>query len=610
MSDDLRLGIEIGAKTSGLSRGLRTGRRDVRGFADGAKRDLGELRRSFSGVAGKLATLGVGVGMTKLIADSAKLDKQLKQIQQTAGASNAQQVALRQNLWRWSRRTGESVRDLKEGFNGLVQSGQSWDEAVATMEGVNAAMAVTSAQASVLGGALTVAGEAFDFDLAKPGKALELLDKMTVAGRLGNAELEDLSAIFGRIGVNARSAGMGFEKTLAFTEALSLVERSPERLATLADSTLRVFTNMRYMAAAQKATKVNFFDADGSRRDAVAVLRDIKAQYDTLTTDAERAGFIQKAFGKADLDTIKGLRTLLGGDTLSNVELMVEQIGGASGTLERDLEAAINNAHDSVRRLKAALSDAADGFAKPFKSAVNTAAKAALDNFTGAEMALLGVGGVAAAWAGGRLLKTGGKNMLGRVMGRYGRTGVGLAEGKALEATAGVTPVYVVNMPGGAGMTDGAYRTNRQVVDGWLSGGKKFGPAAAAYGIAAPVAAAALVAGGLYGAHKINQSNIKKRLAEQRYADRNENDLRDTVTGEYYRRAAPSEAELYNALHPDNAARRQEEQIARVLAERGAVNVEVNIDAEGRVHASADNMDTHVSTNVPHGQLVVYQGDN
>ncbi len=42
-------------------------------------------------------------------------------------------------------------------------------------------------------------------------------------------------------------------KTLGFIEGLSQIQKEPERLATLADSTLRVFTDMRYMMAAQRA---------------------------------------------------------------------------------------------------------------------------------------------------------------------------------------------------------------------------------------------------------------------------------------------------------------------------------------------------------------------
>src|SRR5690606_20678168 len=153
-------------------------------------------------------------------------------------------------------------------------------------------------------------------------------------------------------------------------EGLSMIERQPERLSTLADSTLRLFTNLRYMREAQKATGVQFFADDGSRRDGAEVIGDIKKQYDKLNTEKERALFIQKAFGKADMDTIKGMRIILAGDMLTDINKFTTGIRDGAGTLEKDLAKAIDNSVDQVGRLKGALREAADGWAQPINGAV------------------------------------------------------------------------------------------------------------------------------------------------------------------------------------------------------------------------------------------------
>lgn len=62
---------------------------------------------------------------------------------------------------------------------------------------------------------------------------------------------------------------------------------------------------------------------------------------DKLKTDKSRAIFSAKAFGEADLDTIKGLKTLLGGDSLAKVGEFSAAIRNAGGTIERDLPEAI-----------------------------------------------------------------------------------------------------------------------------------------------------------------------------------------------------------------------------------------------------------------------------
>ena len=452
---DLSLVMRIYADTARFVSGLAQGESGLRRFGGAARRELDAVRNAASSIKGHLAAIGLSAGAVATLTQSARMDKGLTQIGQTAGVSKGEVEQLRAELFRMAGETGEAVDDLQVGFNNAVQSGLKFREALPVIDATNKAIAVTGASADRLTSALTVAANpsAFNFDLSKPGMALEILDKMTVAGRLGNAELHNLSDIFARVGVNAQSAGFSFDKTLAFIEGLSQVERQPERLATLVDSTLRLFTNQNYRDAAQKATGVKFTDAKGQHRDPIEVLKEIKSKYDKLKTDLQRDKAIHMAFGKADLDTIKGIKTLLGGD-------MLDKIGGeftsairtAGGTLEHDLPAAIDNGINQTGRLKAELRKAADEFARPINDALQNAIKWGLDKkdkggleLSGEQMIAGGVLGAAGIFGAARY---GGK-ALGALAKRFGSTAAGVAEGKALEAAAGVTPVFVVNWPGG-----------------------------------------------------------------------------------------------------------------------------------------------------------------
>lgn len=448
---DLSLALRLYADTARFVSGLTQAEGRVRKFTRGAKGELDALKNAMGSLRGQVAQLGLSFGAVAAGVQSARMDKSLTQIGQTAAGTKAEVEGLRNELFRMGGETGQSVDDLQVGFNNAVQAGLRFREALPVIDATNKAMAVTGASADKLTGSLTVAGAAFDFDLAKPGLALSLLDKMTVAGRQGNAELHNLSDIFARVGVNASSAGMGFEQTLAFIETLSLVERQPERLATLADSTLRLFTNLKYMKEAAQATGVKFFDGKGERRDAVAILNDIKAKYDKLKDDKSRAIFLQKAFGGADLDTIKGLKTLLGGNSLARVGEFTSAIKGAGGTIERDLPEAISNAIDQTGRLKSVLREAADGFARPINDSLQNVIKWGLDKkengglgLDGKDIAMGGVGMALGTFAAARY---GGKG-ISALVSKFGSTASGLAQGKALEAAAGVTPVFVVNWPG------------------------------------------------------------------------------------------------------------------------------------------------------------------
>lgn len=449
-----RIAIEILANAAGLRTELNKSSGSVSRFAQGARKEFNALKDSVTSLTGKLTGLGLSYLAMQQMKASAQLDKSLAQIGQTADVTGDQVRGLRSELFTMSKETGQGVDELKEGFNALIQSGLGMAEAKETLKGINIAMAVTGANAQVLSGGLTVAATAFQFDLSKPGKALELLDKMAIAGRLGNAELESLSQIFSRVGVNASSAGMGFDKTLGFIEALSMVERAPERLATLADSTLRMFTNLSYMTEAQKGTGVKFFDKDGARRDAVEVLKDIKKKYDTFKTDKERAIFIQTAFGKADLDTIKGIKTLLQGDSLNKVTEFSTKIGNSGGTLKKDLNEATSNLVDQAGRLKNTLRQAADNFAQPINNVLADLIKWSLAKkeeggleLSGKKIiaggAVLGMGTLLAARYGNMAIGS----LASKLLKKGGSTAAGIAERKAIEAATGVTPVFVTNWP-------------------------------------------------------------------------------------------------------------------------------------------------------------------
>ncbi|MEJ1341185.1 MAG: phage tail tape measure protein [Candidatus Sedimenticola sp. (ex Thyasira tokunagai)] len=388
------------------------------------------------------------------VANSAKLDKQLVRISQTAGVGQANTEELRKSLFNMARETGQSLSSLTSGFDNLIQAGLDWEESLATIRAINPAMAVTGSQAGTLASGMTVAAQAFQFDLSKPKIAVDILDKMTVAGRLGNAELEDLSGVFARIGINAKAANLSFSETLGLVERLSLVEKNPERLSTLVDSTLRLFTNQQYLKQAAKATGVSFYDADGERRAALDVLEDISKKYKKLKKGINKDKAIQAAFGKADLDTIKGLRALLSGNTLSDVRKMADQISGTSGVIKRDLDGALGNAVDQVSRLKSVLHKAADGFSRPINSSISRVIKYALDKKKDGGLEASGTdlmigGGLAVG--GGLLARRFGGNLLKGLAGKFGNVAGGVATGKALEQAAGVMPVYVVNMPASLG---------------------------------------------------------------------------------------------------------------------------------------------------------------
>lgn len=440
--------VLINGNVAGYRNATQEGERATRSFVATAQREFAKLRQAMGGMQGQLATLGMSVGFVQMQRNAAQLEKTLTQVRLTAGMSAQEQVDAYKRMFELVKQNGGVMEDTVGGFNALVQAGLKYQEAIKAIASINLANAVTGANAQTLAGALTVGAANFNFDLAKVGVATEMLDKMTVAGRLGNAELENLSSIFPRVAQRAQSAGMSFDKTLAFIESLSQVERQPERLATLADSTLRLFTNARYAKDAEKALHINFFDRQGARRDPLTVLDDMRKKYQRLTTDAQRFQFVSKAFGEADLDTQRGIQALLSGKQLEDMKQFERTIKEAGGTLQHDLSTATNNAVDQVSRLKNTMREAAEGFARPVNDVLARSIKYMLDAKKDGGLGLSGgeiMAGIAGTALTGYALSRALPPVFQKLAGRFGGIGAGVATGKALQSAAGVTPVYVVN---------------------------------------------------------------------------------------------------------------------------------------------------------------------
>lgn len=451
------VGVRIDGNASGYLRASQQAQQGTRSFVNATRSEFQRLKGFLQSFQGQLASLGLGFGLVQMQKNAALLEKKLIQVRLTAGMTAAEQTEAYKTMFDLIKKNGGVIEDTVSGFNNLVQAGLRYKEAIEATKAVSLAKAVTGASEDSLSGALTVGAANFSFDLASLGVATKMLDSMTVAGRLGNAELEQLSGIFSRVAQRAQSAGMGFDKTLAFIEGLSQIERQPERLATLADSTLRLFTNAHYAKAAEKATGVSFFGADGSRRDSISVLEDMRKGFVKLTTDAQRFQYVSKAFGKADLDTQRGILALLSGKGLENIRQFEEQIKSAGGTLQRDLNTSVSNAADQASRLKNTLRESAEGFARPINDAVANAIKYLLDAKKDGGLGLSGgaiAGGAAVGAVGVYALARILPGVLGRLVGRTGGLAAGVAEGKALQSAAGVMPVYVTNwaeMNGGGG---------------------------------------------------------------------------------------------------------------------------------------------------------------
>ncbi|QLJ12741.1 phage tail tape measure protein [Pseudomonas putida] len=449
--EPLRRSVE---RTEGSFRRLaQNGGRNLRmlkSIATGVRTEVERIKRLGGSAQGQLAGLGLGFGAATGLVGSAALDRQLIRTQQTAGMTAAQREEWREEGFRIAKQYGLGREGVDSGFNTLIASGVEYGAAKKTADAIGQGTAVTGADAAILGKAVVAGASAFNIDLNKDGAALELLQKMTVAGRLGNAELENLADLFPKIGQSAQRAGMSMAQALAFTETLSTVEMQPERLGTLADSTLRVFGVKAYQEQVTKATGVQFFDKSGSYRDPAAVLGDLKGKYDKLTTDQERARFLGVTFKGMDQDTVRGMQIMLSGNRLDTFKEHTAEIGKAEPVFNRDLADNVNSATGTGSRVRATLSQAIDRMAQPLNKGLAEFGSYVLDdlNLSGEQMLGAGIATGLGGYYAGRGAKAGAGALLNKFLGGP-ETLKNVAVGKVLEEAAGVTSVFVTNWPAG-----------------------------------------------------------------------------------------------------------------------------------------------------------------
>ncbi|WP_139807715.1 phage tail tape measure protein, partial [Phytopseudomonas flavescens] len=438
---------------SSLRRMAQNGGRNLRALktiAAGVRSEFDRLKNFGGSTMGQLAGFGVGVGTAASLKNSAMLDRQLIRTQQTADMTPLEREEWRQEGRRIGVAYGVDPTGIYTGGDTLLAGGLSYAAVKASADAMGQATAVTGADSSVLAGALMSGASAYGIDLEQPGAALEMLQKMTVAGRLGRAELENLADIFPKIGANSQAAGMSFEQSLAFVETLSAMEGAPDRLGTLAESTLRMFTNPQYREQITKTTGISFFNKDGSSRNPMGVLEDVGTQYGRLTTDKERAMYMGTAFKGMDQDLLRGVRYLLSDGVLGTFSSQAKDIAGAKPVFNKDLEDNVTSSTGAAGRMRATLGEAIDRMAKPLNKSFADFGTYLLDdlNLSGEQMLAGGVAAGVGGYYAGRGAKAGAGALLNKFLGGP-ETIKNIAVGKVLEEATGVQSVFVTNWPAG-----------------------------------------------------------------------------------------------------------------------------------------------------------------
>ncbi|WP_426101269.1 phage tail tape measure protein [Pseudomonas sp. PSPC3-3] len=438
-----------------LARAATSSLRTIKSVAAATRAEIGRVRGMMSGVNGHLAGAGLGIGVGLSVANSAKTDRRMIQLGQTANMSPAQNEDMRKEIFRVSKSYGNDPDSILGGAEALLAGGLSPKAAKSSIDAIGQASALRNADPTILAGAGMAAKEAYGFDLENPATMLDILQKMTIAGDAAKAELTDLGDIFSKVGGNANAAGFKFHQSLGLIESLSNVEPNAENLRTMTGNFLSVFNTGTYQQQVSKTTGVEFFNKDKSRRDPFEVIADLRKKYDKMPDDKSRASFFNVVFKSMDRDAVTAWRWMLTGDRQSNMVGISDKVHNAAPIFNQQLKENTGSATGTAGRMRATLRDATDRMSRPINEAFANMGSYLLDdlNLSGEQMIGLGAATAIGGYYTGRGLKKGAGALLNKLpgMGNPLETMQGIAVGKVLEEATGVTSVFVTNWPGNMG---------------------------------------------------------------------------------------------------------------------------------------------------------------
>lgn len=391
--------------------------------------------------------------------DAATLDRELKAVRDTA-------VDL-QKL------TPFSAMDVVRAERELLNSGLEFRDVV----GKGAARAaltlatITSSSTEAATDAMLNVGIPYHLKSNQYGEVADVIQRHVMSGRM---KLPDLNAALPYVAPVAKAMHEPWEDMLTGLAVLGEQGHLGSTGGTyLKDFYERLTTSSRiarrYMHAANQEliregkAPLEFWDKHGEKLPTHRIIQNLRASIGTLNTHTKTA-LLQKIFGEQGGLGALGLMNE-GAGSWEFIKEKMPQLASSEDKLAERLKGLNTSLTSLVGTHKTALANLFDPMLKPLTKAVQLTnelvdgvGKLAANHpkVTAAGDLLLAsgvaaVGGYGLYRLGGGLAA--GRRVLGKVGGLRGllSTGLGVAEGKALEKAAGVTPVFVTNWPAGFG---------------------------------------------------------------------------------------------------------------------------------------------------------------
>lgn len=464
MANNLTLALELSAHTNRLTGGLSRGQQAVRGFAQGVRREIGALTGVFGTLEGKLAGIGLGVGLGMGLSNAARAaaeaEHSLRAMGNAGGLSRGQLASVGDELLNTAKEVNKTRQELIKGMDVLVSAGMEFDRAKSLIKDIGYASTGTQAELEDL------AQTAFTLDQnlkVLPKDMGYALNVLATAGYQGSFELKNMARFFPVITAQVQKLHMeGPKAAAALGAALQIAKHG-------AGTNEEAATNLANFLAklTSPETTKNFEKKFGVNWEKVFKNSISKAE-DPLMASVE---FIRKKVGTdpfklgelfGDMQVMNFLGPMM--KELEEYQKIRDKALAGNGTVDRAFREMMDTSTEQWKRMGITMESIiqkSETLRKLWTE--GNKALAAANNYLGGggntsaqgpvqpkdvsleKLAGLAAGGIAGTYALTRILPA----AMGGLLGGSANLAVGVGVGHALQATAGVTPVFVVNMPGG-----------------------------------------------------------------------------------------------------------------------------------------------------------------
>lgn len=328
MTDGFNLGTayaDVVLRTDGIDASARRAQNAIQGALDRIGGSLQSLGSSMSSLGGSLTLLTAPIAAFGVqgIQAASNFESALKEIEVRAGLTADQMELVRAKALEIGRDTQFSAGQGADAFLQLLTSGQSVEEAFATIDAVIAGAAASGENLGFVSDALTDIMAAFGMEAAQSGDVLEAL---TDAAGSSSATVSDLVAGFQNVGGVAANFGLSVDETAAILATFSENGIKGAEAGTQLRSMLMNMTrDTEDVTGMWASLGISMFDATGQARPLGDVMQDLRGKLAGMT-DEQRINTLKTlggAFGQL------GLTALTSGDSLEDMLGKMEGAGDA-----------------------------------------------------------------------------------------------------------------------------------------------------------------------------------------------------------------------------------------------------------------------------------------